>query len=221
MNRYRTPIIPSNFKIVGYTLDSIYQDVKKQINIEIEGTGHIPVHNPDMDRPFTALTYWFYRGCKNTSRWFCMCGGVGSGKTTIMKAVYNYIKKIQTVENGRQAWHAPFCCKYITSGELAEMMKDKATWNLTKSYQVLFVDDIGQEPTEIMDFGNEVSPFRELINDRYNNNLGLVFSTNLTASQLKETYGERAADRLRECCFICPNLGESMRRPFAEEGCPF
>lgn len=227
LSRPKTQITTNRFKIVGYTLDSYFTDMKKQVNIEIESKGNTLRRAPHMDRPFTMLSYWFHNRCKNSQKWFCLGGGVGSGKTTLMKAMYDYIKKVQTIREGSEAHHAPFSCRYLTSMELAAMMsEDKGTWNVIKNYQVLFIDDVGQEARNVMSYGNGVSPFVELINNRYNEQLGLVFTTNLSPRQFGEIYGERVADRLREECFMCATDGESMRKVSRTvqaqvEGCPF
>lgn len=74
----------------------------------------------------------------------------------------------------------------------------------------LVIDDLG---AEYLDQKNAFVTFlRGLIDARYNNCLPLLVSTNLTADEFKERYGERVVDRLREVGRFAGIKGESLRR---------
>jgi DNA replication protein DnaC len=52
----------------------------------------------------------------------------------------------------------------------------------------------------------------ELIYKRYDERLPLVFTTNLKASEVKERYGERIADRMNERAVLVKFTNNSYRR---------
>ena len=63
---------------------------------------------------------------------------------------------------------------------------------------MLSIDDLGVEPSEVLDYGNVLSPVIELLSRRYNAQLFTIVTTNLTPKQIREHYGERIADRFNE-----------------------
>ena len=63
---------------------------------------------------------------------------------------------------------------------------------------MLSIDDLGIEPSEILDYGNILNPVIDLLTQRYNAQLFTIVTTNLTPKQIREHYGERIADRFNE-----------------------
>lgn len=63
---------------------------------------------------------------------------------------------------------------------------------------MLGIDDLGTEPSEVMDYGNVYTLVIDLLTKRYEEQLFTIITTNLTTSQIREHYGDRIADRLNE-----------------------
>ncbi len=63
---------------------------------------------------------------------------------------------------------------------------------------MLGIDDLGTEPSEVMDYGNVYTPVIDLLTKRYEEQLFTVITTNLTPQQIRGHYGDRIADRLNE-----------------------
>ena len=63
---------------------------------------------------------------------------------------------------------------------------------------MLGIDDLGTEPSEVLDYGNVYTPVIDLLTKRYEEQLFTVITTNLTPQQIREHYGDRIADRLNE-----------------------
>lgn len=63
---------------------------------------------------------------------------------------------------------------------------------------MLGIEDMGREATEVMDYGNVYSPIIDLLEYRYNNQLFTFITTNLTGKQVRTKYGDRIADRFNE-----------------------
>ena len=76
-----------------------------------------------------------------------------------------------------------------------------------KSVGVLCIDDVGLEPTEVLDYGNAINPVIEILEQRYQRQLFTFITTNLTPKQIREKYGDRIADRFNEMmkCIVYKN----------------
>ena len=60
------------------------------------------------------------------------------------------------------------------------------------------IDDLGTEPSEVLDYGNVYTPVIDLLTKRYEEQLFTVITTNLTPQKIREHYGDRIADRFNE-----------------------
>ena len=63
---------------------------------------------------------------------------------------------------------------------------------------MLAIDDLGKEPTEVLDYGNVLSPVVDLMEYRYQHQLFTAVTTNLTPDEIRDKYGKRIADRFNE-----------------------
>lgn len=139
----------------------------------------------------------------NVSRWLSaeshtkgsllLRGYVGVGKTTMLCAIRSLF-----VGFGLQGFQIK------SAFDINALAKDKAAFDELKRAEFLGIDDLGQEPSTIKDYGNERNPFEELISARYDALRQTLISTNLVVvdgnDQIAERYGTRIADRLREMC---------------------
>lgn len=120
-------------------------------------------------------------------------GYVGVGKTTMLRSVSTLF-----IGLGLGGF------RIVSAFNLAEIAKDKDAFQGLCKSDYLGIDDLGQEPNTIKDFGNERSPFEELVSARYDGLKQTIISTNLVIEggrdQIADRYGTRVADRLREMC---------------------
>lgn len=135
-----------------------------------------------------------------------LCGSVGNGKTTLMKAFQRCIYYLDSKQ------HFAFLNEFAYNGRYKPEMRivdvrdilraakaaDQAEYNTLRSYQILGIDDLGKEPAEVLDYGNVLSPVIDLIEHRYDKQLFTFITTNLTPKEIREKYGERIADRFNE-----------------------
>jgi DNA replication protein DnaC len=122
-------------------------------------------------------------------------GTVGSGKSTLARAVCNMIGVLyqSAFASDRKG------VSRVSALDLAKNVgDDPAYFNKLKNVDMLFVDDIGTEPSSVKSWGNEFSPVTELIYARYDRQLFTLATSNLKESDFSERYGERIADRLDE-----------------------
>lgn len=145
-------------------------------------------------------------------------GGIGVGKTWIMGLL-------------RENPHAPFMMR--TAWEIANEFQEKevgvkvvdkygvlvsnqhATRFFSKPHIGLCIDDAGTE-NEGSSFGNKKNVIAEILLSRYQNIRGPFthLTTNLTKDELRDAYGLRAFDRMRQMFNIVefPESAKSRRR---------
>lgn len=129
-----------------------------------------------------------------------LCGTVGNGKTTMLRAIQRAANWLW--DNGRmpQAMVARGLDRVVvvTAKEIARQATDAALYGRTADCAVLGIDDFGAEPAEVMTYGNVTAPITDLIEHRYARQLYTIITTNLTGAEIGAKYGRRVADRLRE-----------------------
>lgn len=131
-----------------------------------------------------------------------LCGTPGTGKTTMLRAMQMLTNSLQDFalfsdDRVRADLHRMIIvtAKDIVHAPEADMRK----W---RHVGCLAIDDLGAEPAEVMTYGNVTTPLTDLIEYRYSAHLTTLFTTNLTADQLREKYGTRITDRLNEMARI-------------------
>ncbi len=130
-----------------------------------------------------------------------LCGGCGSGKTTLVKAVQNLLcyLNIPVPDGHGKVWGLRLC----DAKETAYLARtDYPAFLSLMRAPMLAVDDVGIEPLEVMEYGNVVSPIVELLTQRYDGQLFTLLTTNLTPDGIRKRYGDRIADRLNEMAVV-------------------
>lgn len=132
-------------------------------------------------------------------------GGVGSGKTHAVYAIFKKLKERNIM------------CRFHNTTELMFDIRrdfdrnpyDKMRWDerLPEYEGVLILDDLGAErPT---DYVAEVLYL--IVNTRYNQKLPTIFTSNLPVAELAERIGDRTASRIVEMCEIVKLDGVDRR----------
>lgn len=116
-------------------------------------------------------------------------GTVGSGKSTMMDAIRKLISVLYARNSAK-----------VTAIELCRMAKSKDSDRFEDIMKcgMLYIDDMGEEPTTIKNFGSEISPLVETIYHRYDKQLFTVITSNLLDEEIKSFYGDRVSDRFNE-----------------------
>lgn len=124
-----------------------------------------------------------------------MCGVPGNGKTTLMRAIQSLFGILDLKDD----YNNHLGLVIVDAREIARINKDN--YELYKIYcnkPMLGIDDLGLEPTEVLDYGNVLNPVIDLLSHRYNEQLFTVITTNLQPKQIREKYKDRIADRFNE-----------------------
>lgn len=104
---------------------------------------------------------------------------------------------------------------FVAGRELSRIAMSKFTdeQDLFRSFfktSFLIFDDLGTEYSD--DKGWIISIIDGLVDARYAACLKTIFTSNLSPTEFKQKYGERFADRLRECGRVVTLGGESVRK---------
>lgn len=139
------------------------------------------------------VTSWLLSPTKKTG--LLLQGSVGNGKTTIVKAIQ---KLIYLVYNGSTIRESK-SLSYVSALELSVIAKNSPEkFEQLKKTELLAIDDVGTEPSVVKNYGNEISPFVEVIYYRYDKQLFTILTSNLNTKDLGDRYGDRVADRFNE-----------------------
>lgn len=124
-----------------------------------------------------------------------LCGTCGNGKSTMMRAIQALINFCDLKDD----YNNTLAVRLYDAREIARMQKDSyEAYKQIRNYPMLAIDDLGLEPTEVLDYGNILSPVIDLLSYRYNEQLFTLITTNLKPSEIREKYGDRIADRFNE-----------------------
>lgn len=104
--------------------------------------------------------------------------------------------------------------RIIKATDICILHKSEDFFAISKLKQticILVIDDVGEEPKEVMVYGTPLYPLREVLEARYDTLLFTVLTTNLSPKDLPEHYGWRVVDRFREMYHQIVHKGESYR----------
>ena len=142
-----------------------------------------------------------------------LCGTPGNGKTTALYALQSVVNWLGDMKAFEEKTVLPI----IDAKDMARQAKDFGWFDGLRSRYLLGLEDIGREPTEVMDFGNVINPIADVLEYRYQNMLPTYITSNLTPKQLLEKYGKRVVDRFNEMFEVIILKNGSYRQEFAQQ----
>lgn len=134
--------------------------------------------------------------CKDAPLYgFMLKGSVGNGKSTLLEAL-NEMTNAFVREGLSETKHI---FKLVTSQEIADAyMRDRTKYNELLNANFVIVDEFGDEPLQVMEYGTPACPIHNFLYERYRRIKFTVIGTNLTLHSMTQRYDERLIDRLRE-----------------------
>ena len=132
-------------------------------------------------------------------------GGVGNGKTTLLRALQRGYWWMMQDES----------CDYQTEYRL-DIVNAKQLSDTNKTWQKLGIDELGIEPVEVQNYGNITTPSSDVLTYRYDRRLPTFVTTNLAqrpddGETLRQRYGDRLADRFNEMFYVILFSNQSYR----------
>jgi len=136
-----------------------------------------------------------------------MAGVCGNGKTTLMRA----LRRAHLVVQARGLTDR-LGMRIEQAKDIAAMVRQGESYRQLLLADILAIDDLGAESSEVMSYGNVVYPVVDLLERRYDAQRTTLATTNLTPAQVGEKYGTRLADRLQEAFTIITFQNQSFRQ---------
>lgn len=131
-----------------------------------------------------------------------LCGLYGNGKTTLAQAIawlIGYLTEREYGYSNRKTmplYTAKNICRLCAASEKFKEQYDD--YERLFKLPMLIIDDLGEEPKEVMVYGMIHTPIIDLLSERYAMQLMTIITTNLEADDLEAKYGPRIYDRLSE-----------------------
>lgn len=142
-----------------------------------------------------------------------LMGLCGNGKTTMMRSLARLIEYVTEATVG---YSKRSVVTMLSAKEIARMCaaadKERKDFKELFSLEMLGIDDLGEEPKEVMSYGMIYTPLIDLLCERYNRQLTTIITTNLTKEQLSDKYGPRIYDRFKEMFTIITFTNPSYRQ---------
>lgn len=167
-------------------------------------------HNPEL---IETDVIQFYRDVFKPSGKRCalVIGTVGNGKTYGTQAYFTQ-QVFAAIQQDRVTGSNGVVIKAYTLAEMVHnVKKQEAELARLRRTKYLFIDDLGTEPPGFkgQDF---LAHFENLFDHRYINELSTFITSNATAEQLVERYGERFVSRVYDCALVKETVEPDLRR---------
>jgi len=150
----------------------------------------------------------------NTKKGICLFGGIGTGKSTIMKLLSKFTIK-HDLETRFDFVYMDDIYTDCDSSGLESLNAYK--------FRACVFDDIGMRAeNNVNNYGTKINAYRELVRRQYNRFSRTIpslshYTTNIQydnqnhTKELAKVFGGRELDRFREMCNFVPLLGNSRR----------
>lgn len=182
----------------------------RYVNVVTE-KGRDCIITKDIEEKMAAVVKWLAT-CQKPG--LILYGTVGTGKTTIMQALYLML---------RQGMRYSLDVARVSASEIVDLYVQYRTGNCTgigyfgRSYldilraKRLLIDDVGREHACRI-YGEDYEPMCDLICNRYENRRITVITTNLGDEDLRQAYGLRVWDRMQESYDMIVFSGTNYRQ---------
>lgn len=148
-----------------------------------------------------------------------LMGSVGNGKTTLGRMTMSYL---WLALKGKYDMMGLSDTARVAESELAVTSAQDITLKAMSDYpgtitaltdmKCLMIDDLGNEPRDINVYGNVMTPLLDIMERIYARDHALIITTNLDLRGIREKYGERVYDRLKETMHIVTFTNPSYRK---------
>ena len=139
---------------------------------------------------------WVVTGLKKGLYLWGVCG---NGKTTTLNTIRIFLNAIhQSYAVGFQPNNMGLRRRWTSGEKLSELGEDEHYTQSVYEADVLYIDDLGLDPSVSKRWGEEKHPFAELVQKKYNKNSVVIITSNIKPTDLQRRYGERVVDRMKQ-----------------------
>lgn len=181
-------------------IESAFKGLSAALEVEVEETGREFILDNATKQHLLLVAEWITN--PKAKPGLLLMGSYGNGKTTMLKAISRFTEffLIRTLPADKWIRFPLRRARDISDLFLEDDFK-KPFDSLCRE-QLLAVDDLGEEPYEVVRFGMNFHPLLDLLMERYDGRRFTVLSTNLTHDELGRQYGARMRDRFREMMHV-------------------
>lgn len=169
---------------------------------------------PSAAELYRNVTLWALRcqdGPCKPERGFWLMGNIGTGKSTLMRGLKLMCRAVRPSEDApcHPAW------RIESAGQICRDYQQHGAGGVQQYIDSLSlcIDDLGTENTQTNHYGTSVNVIADILLARYDRRATHLthVTTNLTPDQLKNLYGPRVFDRVREMFNLVEMPGRSWR----------
>ena len=174
--------------------EEAYAYLLAAVMTEVEYRHRTFCSNEYLEKQLHEMAHWLTSPSSHFG--IMLCGGCGNGKSTMLKAFQQLLNALHIPKPYNDGTYG---IQIVDAKYVAHLCKNNyEAYRKLISIDMLGVDDLGTEPSEVLDYGNVYTPVIDLLTKRYEEQLFTIITTNLTPQQIREHYGDRIADRLNE-----------------------
>lgn len=191
-----------------WTLYAYYHD-------EVTRRGNEPTLNEEQKQCIREAAIWLADPYGKPG--LLLQGLYGNGKTTMMRAIVALINDLYYSDLYEDRWNVKIVeAKDIALMGISKSDRQRDEFKKLCSEPLLAIDDLGEEPAEIVSYGMIYTPVKDLLLERYKRQAFTILTTNLVNTaekqELSEHYGARVVDRFREMMKIIVFKNPSYRK---------
>ena len=169
-------------------------NAKEELQNALKAVGEAMGENLKWLPEYDKIAEWM---TDNKGKGILMYGVVGRGKSIMLRYVIPMI----------------FRAKLTRIVTIVDCANQKLNIDEITQRKIIALDDIGAEPSQRKDYGTDRNVVIEAITKAQDNtDTMIIATTNLSATELRERYGERIFDRIVYLCCRVPFNGKSMRK---------
>ena len=185
---------PGKSKLLGipFSEEDLFARIKARYVLDVRQRGNRFFEDMELDGKIRRVAKWLL----SPAQGLILRGDMGTGKSTLLRAIYRTFSCFST---------------FATAPELFDTYRSLLGGGRYMTEHMLFIDDVGTEPSRCVIYGEEHNPLARILLQRYDKCRYTLLASNLTFSEIGERYGCRVADRIRETFREIVFVGKSYR----------